>query len=242
MRARRRLYLGVAAAVMLWSALSTTAAVAAPVDAASSRVVLGALQRYLTGLLADAPASREGDDAFVASTAASCPNVLAAVNLLPSASVSSAAATALGEEVGADLALVSFVPVERTLLAALTNTIGRLRWSMSGSATTVRRSLDAERTYLELPPSDLCADADAFAAANAQTTPPETLQFLATLGRARSAAGLAGLLKTIDRFKTAADRRLITAVKSADKRVIAAGKALVAVEAPKLLSTLGASS
>jgi hypothetical protein len=224
--------------LLLCSALSTTAAAAAPMDARSSHLALRALHRYITGVLADAPAWRQADDAFVASTAANCPNVLAAVGLLPASSATRAADTAMGEEIGVDLAVVSNVP-DRAPVAALTRTISSLRWSRVGKATRIRRSLEAQRTYFSLPPSDLCTDARAFAAANAQTTPPGTLQFLATFGRLKGAAGLDALYNTIQRFVTPADNRLVDANNRLLDRATAAARALEAAELPKLSSTLG---
>jgi hypothetical protein len=202
-------------------------------------VALGALQRYYTMLLADAPLSQQGDEAFVASVSASCPNVLAAINLLPSASISRASVVAFGEELGADLVLARFVPAKRAALAVLTRTITALRWSTRGSATTIIRSLVAERRYFALPPSDLCADARALAAANAQSTSPGTLKFLSTFGRIAPEEGLTGVIRTLRRFVTAADDRVVTAVNRASEGLVAARTALVHAEAPKLIAALG---
>jgi len=101
--------------------------------------------------------------------------------------------------------------------------------------------MQAERRYFALRPSNLCVDARALAATNAQTTPPGTLQFLAAFGRAFDASGLLALSKTINRFKTSADARLIRASNSDTKLLIAARAALVASETPKILSALGLS-
>jgi hypothetical protein len=228
--------------MLLCSALSTTAAEAAQIDGASTHRALRALNRYLTGLLADAPARRQADDAFVVSITANCPNVLAAVNLLPPSSVNHGAVVAFFEEAGADLSLARNVPEDRARLAALARTMIRLRWSRTGSATKIRRSLEAQRKRFSLPPSDLCTDAHALAASNAQTTPPTTLQFLATFGRAEKAAGLGALIDTMQPFVTPADNRLIDADNRLNDRLTAAEKALQAAEAPKIVSALGISS
>jgi hypothetical protein len=237
---RRRWLLGLVALVLGCSALSTPAAVAAPVDHASTHAALAALVRWETGLMADAPISQQGDNRFVASVAAGCPNVLAAVNLIPS-QVNRAATFALGEEIGADLYLARFLPAERALTSSLASTIERLRWSSRATRAAIRRSMQAERRYFALSPSNLCADARALAATNAQTTPPGTLQFLAAFGRAFHGSGFFALNKTINRFKTAADGRLIRASNSNQKLLVAARAALVASETPKVLAALGLS-
>jgi hypothetical protein len=231
--------LAVAAIMLLCSVLSTTAAAAAPIDAASAHRALRAVNLYLTGLLADDPASRQAEDQFVASTTANCPNVLAAVNLLPVTSVGRAAVTAFGEEIGGDLVLMGVIPADRARLAALTRTTTRLRWSRMGTATKIRRSLEAQRKLFSLPPSELCADAHALADVSAQSTPPGTLEFLATYGRASAAGGLVELTDTISRFLTPADDGLISATNRVDDRLKAAERALQVAEVTKLVSAVG---
>jgi hypothetical protein len=228
------------AAALVCSAVPTAAAVAAPVDQASTHAALAAVVRWQTGLMAAAPISQQSDDQFVASVAAGCPNVLAAVNLIPSP-VNRAAPFALGEEIGADLLLARFLPAERALTSSLTSTIERLSWSSSAARAGIRHSMQAERRYFALSPSNLCADAGGLAATNAQTTPAGTLQFLAAFGRAAAASGFSALDKTINRFKTSADGPLIRADNSNNKLLVAAGETLVASEAPKVLSALGLS-
>jgi hypothetical protein len=225
--------------VLLCWALSADAAVAAPVDQASAHSALVALVHWQTGLMADAPISQQGDEQFVASVAAGCPNVLTAVNLLPSSQVNHAASVALGEEIAADLYLARFLPAERALTTSLAGTVERLPWSSSATRAAIRRSMQAERRYFALAPSNLCADASALAASNAQTTPPATLQFLATFRRDLAGTGFAALNATINRYKRAVDADLIRADNSNDKLLVAARAALVRSEAPKVLSALG---
>jgi hypothetical protein len=238
--ARRRWDFGLVAVVLICSAFSTRAAVAAPVDHASTHAALAALVRWETALMADAPISQQGDNEFVASVAAGCPNVLAALNLIPS-QVNRAAPFALGEEIAADLYLARFLPAERALTSSLASAIERLSWSSGATRVAIRRSMQAERRYFALSTSNLCADARALAATNAQTTPPGTLQFLATFGRAFGGSGFFALNKTINRFKTAADGPLIRASNSNQKLLVAARAALVASETPKVLAGLGLS-
>jgi len=240
LRARRRRYLALGALVLSCSAFSSAAAAAAPVDRASTHAALAALMRWETGLMADAPISQQGDDEFVASVAAGCPNVLAAVNLIPT-QVNRAAIFALGEEIGADLFLARFLPPERALTSSLASTIERLPWSSSTTRAAIRQAMQAERRYFALAPSSLCADARALAGTNAQTTPPGTLQFLATFGRAFGGSGFFALNKTINRFKTSADASLIRAANSNSKLLVSARAALVKSETPKVLSALGIS-
>ena len=236
-------WLWVAAVAVVCSLVASATVAGAPLDVASTHAALRALDRYSTGVVADADsaASRQADDAFVATITAGCPNVLAAINLQPASSVSRAAVVAFGEEAGVDLELATFKFV-RIRLAALTRALVGLRWSTVGLATQIRRSLATRRKFAALLPSNLCADARALAA-NAQTTPAGTLQFLATVGRlAKSSLGPTALVKTIRRYETPADRPLAVAVARGDKRLVAALKALVVAELPKLLSALGLSS
>jgi hypothetical protein len=93
---------------------------------------------------------------------------------------------ALGEEAAADLTAATVVP-ERALLASMTRTLSRLRWSRRQTGQTIQRYLAAAHKWLQLSPSDLCADARAMAASNAGTSPPATLNWLATYARNESA-------------------------------------------------------
>lgn len=192
--------------------------------------------------MADAPISQQGDEQFVAAVAAACPNVLAAVNLLPSSQVNHAASVALGEEIAADLYVARFLPAERAVTSSFASTVERLPWSSRATRAAIRRAMQAQRRYFALAPSNLCADARTLAASNAQSTPPGTLQFLAVFGRDFAAVQDSALDTAINRFKTARDASLIRAANRNAPLLIAERKALVTSEGPKVLSVLGLSS
>ena len=196
------------------------------------------LGRYDLSLTGDAFAARQGDEAFVSSVSLSCPNVLAAANLLPGSLISRAAAAALGEEVGADLDLATFAPIRRKVLAALSGKIEKLRWSASATRMAIKHSLEGQRNFWALPPSDLCSDARALAA-NPEATPPGTLQFLATFGRVGAGSGLRALVSTMRRFD--ASDPYLGLVGSSNAQLVLEAKALRQSEGPKLLDALGLS-
>jgi hypothetical protein len=114
---------------------------AASVRASSGHSALQALQRYFTTLVANVPASQQSEESYVASIRSACPNVLAAVDLIPESSVNAATAMAFGEELGLDVSLASFVP-DRTPLATLTGTLSKLRWSSRRQALKIRSALE----------------------------------------------------------------------------------------------------
>jgi hypothetical protein len=235
-------YVTAAAAVLLCVAVPANTAAAAPVDKASAHAAVAALVSWQTGLMADAPISRQGDEQFVASVAAGCPDVLAAVNLLPSSGVNRAAPFALGEEIAADLFLARFLPAERSVTASFASTVERLPWSSSVTRAEIRREMQAQRRYFALAPSNLCADARALAASNTRTTPAATLRFLAAFGRDFAGVQASPLNAAINRYKTPPDASLIRAANRNGPLLVAARKALVISEAPKVLSILGLSS
>jgi hypothetical protein len=178
------------AALVAW--MPASAALAAPVDVASDHVLIRAYETFLTGVLSDVPSWRNADNGYISGISVSCPNVLAAVNILPANQVNQGAAVALGEEIGGDL-LVSQGTSRLHRMARPQASISTLHWSNRKARNTVNGYASAWSAFNSLAPSDLCADATAFAASNAQTTPPGTLQWLATFGalatRNQSASG-----------------------------------------------------
>jgi hypothetical protein len=210
-------------------------------DQASEQTALGAYQRYVSAALAAVPAGRKSQEAFIASVAASCPDVLASTNLLPASAARKATETAFGEEVGLDLGITS-LGVFRAPLATLARVVERLRWSKSKTATKIKRSFDAERRYLAQVPSELCTDARAVASTSAETTPTATLKFIAATTAALEAAGLKGLTQVLHTFARGnTEKREIANVNQLLTRFYAAAKASLEAVAPKALGALGIS-
>jgi hypothetical protein len=220
--------------------LLATSAAAAPVDAASDHVLIRAYQTFLTGVLSDVPAWRQADSTYISNTSASCSNVLAAVNLLPSNQVNHAAAAAFGEEAGGDL-LVSLGPPILHRLSRLQKSISNLPWSTRKAKTTVTGYLRSEKALYSLAPSDLCADATALAGSNAETTPPGTLQWLATLGRRANrnikASGAFGSL--LGTYHSSGDTGTLNDVLKLLKRWESLAPRVLGHELTKLLTALG---
>jgi hypothetical protein len=211
----------------------------ANVDVVSDHAATRAYHRYLSATVFP---SRSADDAFVSSISRSCPSVLAAVNLLPVSSVNRSAVIAFGEELGSDLALVAEAPW-RGQFVKLARALGRLRWSSRQSGQTVTRYLASVRMFFRLAPSDLCSDARALAASNAQATPAGTLTWLAAFGRngTSSRNATSAFLNLLARYQLPTDGSLIIANNRLSNRSNSALKVLVTTEARKLGSGLGLS-
>ncbi len=224
------------------SLLCAAPAAAAPVDAASDHAATVAYHRYLSALVSNIPASRSADDALISSIAGSCPNVLAAVNLLPVSSVNKSALLAFGEEIGGDVAVAALEP-DRGVPAQLARALTPLRWSSRQSSKTITRYLASTRKFFGLRPSDLCGDAQTLAASAAQATPPGTLQWLASFGRYGTAWGNAtsAFIKLLERYQTQADGALITEINQLVRRWRSLVDSLATTEVPKLASALGIS-
>jgi hypothetical protein len=230
----------VTAALLALVCSAVANAAIAPVDAASDHAAILAYHRYLS--TSTAP-SRSAADAFVSSVAGSCPNVLAAVNLLPPNVVNKGAVVAFGEEVGGDLLAAAAYPPSRGPFAKLARALSRLRWSSGQTSETITRYTTSVGRSLRLRPSDLCDDAKALAASNAQVTPPGTLNWLASFGRNGTAAqnSTKAFLAVLGRYETPADASLINANNRLVKHAESALKSLLTTEVPKLLSALGLS-
>ncbi len=233
---RRKLCLGIAVALFV---VSSGSAAAAPVDVASEHVAVRAFDRYLRGRIADVPAARQLENAFVASITASCQGVLTPVFRLPQGSLKPDTVLAFIEEISGDLT-VEIDAASHGRLARMTRALSHLPWSSKRTKATVTRFLDAQHRLLSLAPSNLCADANALAA-NPQVTPPGTLQWVATLGTASRAttAGNAAFLKMLGRFADASDAPVFKDIAGLPKRFVRAYKPLLKAAATKLLTTLG---
>jgi hypothetical protein len=216
-------------------------ATASPLDGASAHRALLALRSYLRANLHHRAAAQASADGFVQGITAACPNVLAALNLQPVDSLNKGALTAFAEEASADVGQASFPPL-RPILARMDRKVRPLRWSHRGQARRIRGSLTDERRYLFTAPSDICANAQALAANNAQATPPGTLSFLASYGRAAKGAGFGALTTALSRFQRRSDHRLVSEVNRLNRRVVKAGRSLVQAEGTKLLRALGISA
>jgi len=122
--------------------------------------------------------------------------------------------------------------------------LDRLRWSSRQASQTITRYVASVRGSLGLTPSDLCGDAQALAASNAQVTPTGTLKRLATFGRTQTAAqnATAAFARVLARYQTQADRSLIEANNRLVNHFNSAVTSLVTAEEAKLLSALGLSA
>jgi hypothetical protein len=219
--------------------LCTATASAAPIDVQSAHVALGAFDGYLRATLSDIPASRRSDNAFVASIATGCSEVLAPLAPGPPSAVSAKAARAFSTEVAFDVVLVSTKPLHAPL-ARMTDTFSKLRWSTKGLAAIVARFPAAEHRLFSLPPSDLCADARALAA-NPRATPQGTRQFVATVGRDSNAAKKAGaaLGEVLGLLHGTADASVIQDLGRILKRLASADQKLATAEISKVFKVLG---
>jgi hypothetical protein len=194
----------------------------------------------LHSLVSQAPAWQTKGDAFIASITANCPNVLAAVNMLPLTASNAGGIHAFGGEMGSDLAAVSNA-ANKASFERLVRALTRLHWSSRGTKSAITRFIAAGRAFLSFPPSDLCTDARALAANSAQTTPPGTVTWLATYTRIINAQhrGLDGFIRVLERFQTAADRRFVNGINNLTVVLTADQNSFLSAEVPKLGATLG---
>lgn len=242
LRRAHRCIVGLVGAISVCLVMTVPAA-AAPVDTASDHVLIHAFGTYLTGVLTDVPNWRTADNAYISHISASCPNVLAAVNLLPSKQFNPAAAVAIGEEAGGDLLVIEGRLILHRL-ARLDKSTSPLHWSNRQASSAVQRYLRATKALYSLAPSDLCADATAFAASNAKTTPAGTLRWLATFGTLgadnQRASGAFG--EVLAKYHSSRDTGTLKHVLKLLLRMESADANVVTHEGRKLLAALGLTS
>jgi hypothetical protein len=228
--------LGIAMAIL---ALSTASAVAAPVDRASDHVALRAFDRYLRAMVASMPAAKRADQAYVRSISASCRDALGRLRSLPARALGKKAATVFIEETVFDLVDRANLPLRRPL-ARMTSTLSRLRWSDPRISAIVAAFPAAERSLFGLAPSDLCADAHAFAA-NPHVVPPGTRRWVATFRHASQVADKTGsrLGAVLGAFHGPRDLRVLRDIGGLARRLGPAEKRLETTEEARLLRALG---
>ena len=209
-------------------------------DKATEAKALRALDTYLSYQASEATAWGTSADAYITSITSGCPNVLAAVNLLPSSQLDPGAMTAFVEESGGDLGHAANQP-DLANFERLARTLERLHWSKRSTRSTVARFLTATRNFTHLPQSDLCGDARALAADNAMTTPPGTLLWVAQFSRAKAASdrGISRFLNAITRLDTPAVLPLLIRTEQLASKVDNELQTFANAELPKLLTTLG---
>lgn len=229
-----------ACAVVTLALMSAGSARATLVDNSSDAKATRAYAAFLHRLVSQAPAWQTKGDAFIASITANCPNVLAAVNMLPLTASNAGGIRAFGGEMGSDLAAVSNA-ANRAGFERLVRALTRLHWSSRSTRSSIARFIAAGRIFLSLPPSDLCTDARALAANSAQATPPGTATWLATYTRIIDAQhrGLDGFIRVLERFQTPADRPFVNGINNLAVVITADQNSFLSAEVPKLGASLG---
>ncbi len=230
--------LGVVLAIGILLSWSATA-LAAPIDKASDRVAVRAFNSYLKASLSGLPASKRSDQAFVHSIAARCGNVLAPLGSRPASSVNQKAAKKFVQETVYDLTDKSNVALARPF-GRMAHTLSATRWSSRPAAAAVTAFILTEHKVLSIAPSNLCADARAFAA-NPGKTPAGTGRWVAKFVHANNAAGHAAFVfgEVLGTFRSPSDAGALKNLGRLSKRVTAADKKLEKTEETNLLGALG---
>lgn len=199
---RRASFLAVPLIALVCCAASASAA---PVDTQSAHLGLRAYRAYLSSVVSRLHASAASDNALIRTVRTDCPKVLA-----PTAKVKHANATAtslIGQEVGADLVIASFAP-DRQPFATFAERMDRLQWSSDRTREHVTKGLADMDAFFQIAPSDLCADAKAFADSGAKAVSPATKSFLASFDQVGN-TGLGPVIRTLRRYHPARDSDLV---------------------------------
>lgn len=187
-------------ALMCWVAPAT----AAPVDSHSAHLGLRAYRAYLSSLVSRLHVVKSNDAALVRSVRANCLHVLTPVTT--SGDAHKRAAEQFGNEVAADLLIASFAAY-RAPLATLTQRIERLQWSRQETGRRIAAALEAQRQVFDLAPSDLCADANAFAASGGKSVSPATAAFVKNFNQVTSGDDIRTVVRTLKHYRPASDRK-----------------------------------
>ena len=191
-------------------ALPSPAGAASRLDEKSAHTAIKAWQRYAGTVSSQLPVAQHDLASFTDQVVNGCGQVLAAMNALPADQLNWRAVDAALTEAGADVLAVSARVVEPAF-ERFASKVAKLRWSSRGARSAVRRSLELQRRFLLLQPSDLCANARALAD-DLATVPVATLQFVRTANSYSAAAGMRGLARTLSRVVSRDDAPLLDAL------------------------------
>jgi hypothetical protein len=230
-----------AAIVVATSALAVSAASAAATrDQTSDHAALVAIERFMSAQLTGVPVAAGDADAFVTSASAQCPNVLAAIALLPPTPQNTAVMTAFAGEVGADISIAGNEAYQ-TPFTNLANSLAKLRWATSRNARAVQAFVAAGRQVLSQSPSAICVDADIIATSQAETMPPSTLAALArfTQTGTRMQDTTNRMLRALTAQPGAGDAALMRQINRLSNRLNTLLTGRLTAEAKKLFTGLG---
>jgi hypothetical protein len=222
------------AAFLCWSSVAS----AKPVDVRSAHAALRDYKAYLSSVVSQLSAARRADDVFVGTIAAKCPNAAASLRNVTVTPTNQPILNEFGEEIGGDVVLPAAAPFQKPL-ATLTRRLSKLHWSSGARKRSIARSLAKQARLYALPPSDLCADASALAAGNAQSLPPGTAAFVAGYQNATRAAGLDALKSTLSRFARRGDRKLRSRVRKLQQEAGGGLESVARASGNRLLQALG---
>lgn len=182
------------------------------VDTTSDLAALTAYKTYLQALVTGATEARVTEQLFVSNAASTCEGALTPITAMPRTSVSGAALTALGQEIGSDLWL-SFTSTASQPFTQLATALAGLRWTHRTTSLAVSAFVKSERAVLTMPPSNLCKDA-LLLAAKPLAEPITAKSFLLHYQDARATlkARLATFLSVLERFQTPTEAKLVGSI------------------------------
>lgn len=182
------------------------------VDTTSDLAALTAYKTYLLALVTGATEARTTEQLFVSNAASTCQGALTPITAMPRASVSGAALTALGQEIGSDLWL-SFTSTASQPFTQLATTLAGLRWTHRTTWEAVAAFVKSEHAVLSMPPSNLCKDA-LLLASKPLAEPVTAKSFLLHYQTARATlkARLATFLSVLERFQTPTEAKLVGSI------------------------------
>lgn len=206
--AARAWMLAIGAVVVLTPAL----ALASATNTASDHTALIAYQLYVNSLLAGTPSANQRAEEFANMVRTGCEGVLAPLESLSAAQVSSTALQDFGVEIAGDLTLELHAQA-KSAFQRLSATLASLRWSGARTARSVDTFTSALSASLAVAPSALCIDARALRD-HPLRVPAGTRSFVATYLPAELAAkqALAPFLAVLERFQTRAEAGIIGSV------------------------------
>jgi hypothetical protein len=177
--------------------------------------------------------------AYVTAIGQQCPGVLSGLEPLSGAIHKTALLDLVAEGVG-DVDVAANTP-GRGALAAFAHQTMALRWTSPRSANNVHHYFAAENALYQLPASDLCADAGAFAADDGQTAPPNTTQWFTKFAGSLRDANTAdrAFQLQLKRLSGVGDLPVIVTNQQLEQRLQTHEQKLLQATATSLMSALG---
>jgi hypothetical protein len=202
-------------------ALPAASAQASSGDASATRAYLQAYLGQVRAEVSGLPAGLAAMEALRGQLQQECPGVLAQRPTLFQGEKLSESALDISDEVQEALYGVA-ERTESSVHRRFARSVAHLEWSDGGLSRLVHTYTTGEVEQAEVPAPDLCSDMRAWVASGFQSVSPAAVAYLRRKGTilGRTGGAQEAIMGKLERYETAADKRIAGQIAEAEKRAV----------------------